>query len=238
MGKYGDFKVTCIDIPPGFYGDQCIAGQKGCSTIKECFPGSYCAGAKENPEVCLPGTYANLNGLPRCLSCSPGQAIDMTNKTNCALCKIGQFANTSALKTCINCPSGRTTFVKGSVQCSDCPKGKAGVDGHCDRCIGLTHAEKDGLKHCVPCPQGLTPDAAHVTCVKSKIEGNGPRIFNVIADLKTSSLHFQFTFDGVNPPEGNGFVRTNVSVTVVDEVTKENVATRLFAASKERGVIG
>ena len=204
---------------------QCQACSKGTYQRKnECI--SCSEGKSQNKtgtnacNTCLAGKYSSFKGLPTCLQCSPGQAVDSSNNnTKCLLCKIGTFASSPGSVKCVTCEAGMTTFVKGSVQCSNCPKGKVGRNGVCEVCAPGRHAPRDGSKVCTPCEVGKQTDSNNISCVKMGVHGSPPRSISIKMGPNRTTLVVKWKL----PREVIGRPEDRVVIVPVDRVTNDDV---------------
>ena len=204
--------TQCQACSKGRYQDQnqCISCSKGKSQNET---------GKNSCNSCLSGTYSSFKGLPTCLRCSPGQAIDSRdNNTKCFLCNIGQFATNPGSIECNTCKSGMTTFVKGSVQCSNCPKGKVGRNGNCDVCPFGKVASEDGSTVCTPCGPGEHPGINNISCVKMDVHGSPPTILSIKMGPNRTTLFVKWKL-----PKDVIAAENKVVIVPVDRVTNDDV---------------
>ncbi|KAG2483575.1 hypothetical protein HYH03_017582 [Edaphochlamys debaryana] len=71
---------------------------------------------------CLPGSYADVVGLPVCKQCQAGRFQDAEGQAVCYECDAGFYSGYGAVN-CVECPAGSITPKKGTSRCSKCSPG-------------------------------------------------------------------------------------------------------------------
>jgi hypothetical protein len=106
---------------------------------------------------CLPGQYADAEGLLACKSCASGQfagtpVVQTRGPIACGECKAGYYADQAGSTLCLKCPLGKYGPSPGLEICFQCPAGRLTDDEASTAC--RTCAES-----------GFSPNDAQTTCI-------------------------------------------------------------------------
>eukprot|EP00942_MAST-04A_sp_MAST-4A-sp1_P009461 g9461.t1 len=171
LGQYGNVSSTCFAIPPGFYGTNCLQGDRGCSDATICALGYMCPGGKNPKSSCPKGSTTTVLGSSTCILCEPGTyRLNESNKEcvqcphgfkcqrgtiNPLRCETGTYA-ASGSSSCTACDLGKFTALKGQKVCTTCPPGQ--------------YQDGKGQIKCIPCPIDTfsltTGNTAPAQCLK------------------------------------------------------------------------
>ena len=108
-GKYSNNSITCLDVPPGNYPDNCrdTINKKGCSSFEACPIGAFNDGSisysgNSTCNTCAPGKTTFVQGSVQCTNCTKGKA-GMNGK--CEPCTGLLHTGMEGQTKCIPCPS-------------------------------------------------------------------------------------------------------------------------------------
>ena len=152
--------IACTGCGVGFYDPEIETTFKQC---KDCLPGTYAddQGMKDC-HLCPMGTYNTKSKSitsEDCLPCSRGTYMPSRGMTSCLICPSGTACPNEGMAMYDICQRGTYTVSTGQIKCEDCPEGTYNpfTLGHtlssCLRCNPGEYNDKRGQGACVSCPR-------------------------------------------------------------------------------------
>ena len=164
-GQYVDYSggSQCVSCPGGYFSES---DRVDCG---RCALGKYSAGAGTMCELCLPGTYADEEGLTTCKDCAAGTFVTNVGASVCNSCATGAYQDEEASHLCTVCPGGYYENEESSTACKQCPAATPdSAPGTTSSllCFACSAGRFSSGAQCVGCPQGWYKPTGDTSCTQ------------------------------------------------------------------------